>query len=195
MCIEKLSQIITYRVNAGEWNGAEIVKQGPIISHTLFVDDIILLSEASHEHAYIMKECIEVFYKLSGQRINYEKSVVYFSEMVNRHVAKDIANICGSPLTNNLGTYLGVPIIHNRIVKNTYRNITDKMQKRLSSWKGRNLSLAGKLVLIKFVLSSIPIYAMNTVKLLATVCNDIYKINRNFLWSSSNNSRSPHLIN
>lgn len=69
------------------------------------------------------------------------------------------------------------------------------MQKRLSSWKGRNLTFAGRLVLIKSVISSIPIYIMNTVKLSVAVCNDIDKIKRNFLWSGSDNKNSTHVVN
>lgn len=195
MCIEKLSQIITCRVNAGEWKGIKFANQGPSISYILFAHDIILFSKASCEQAPIMKECIETFCKLSGHKINYDKSMVYCSDKLDRHIATKIARICGSPLTSNLGTYLGVPIIHSRVIKGTYRNIIDKMQKRLSSWRGRNLTLAGRLVLIKLVLSSIPTYAMNTMKLLAAVYDDIDKINRNFLWLGAENNTSSHLTN
>lgn len=133
MCIEKLPQIISCRVNLGDWKGIKIASQCPIISHVLFADDIILFFEASQSQAYIMKECIEVFCKISGQKVNFEKSMVFCSENVNRTVANSLAEICSSPLITDLGTYLEVPIIHKRINKATYLKILDSIQKRLSS--------------------------------------------------------------
>jgi hypothetical protein len=85
-------------------------------------------------------------------------------------------------LTDDLGKYLGMPLIHSRINKQTYASLLDKIQSRLSSWKSKTLSMAGRLTLINYVTASIPIYSMQTARLPMSLCQDIDKVNRNFLW-------------
>ncbi|KAL6145633.1 hypothetical protein ACLB2K_056319 [Fragaria x ananassa] len=61
--------------------------------------------------------------------------MVYCSLNTRSALAKDISAICGSPLTDDLGVYLGMPLIHSRVSAATYANLVDKVQSRLASWK------------------------------------------------------------
>ncbi|GLT51745.1 hypothetical protein SLA2020_251340 [Shorea laevis] len=98
---------------------------------------------------------------------------------------------CGIPLTHNLGTYLGVPIIHGHVTSSTYKHILEKIQMRLAAWKQKSLSLAGRRILIQSVTSAIPIYTMQSALLPSATCLAIDRINRNFLWGSDS---SPHKL-
>jgi len=60
--------------------------------------------------------------------------------------------------------------------------VVDRMKKRLSWWKGRLLSLTGRICLIKLVLSTIPLFDLSLFKMLMAVTNEFVKIQRNFLW-------------
>lgn len=62
--------------------------------------------------------------------------------------ARAFSDICGSSLTNDLGKYLDVPLIHSRITKSTYSEIIDKVHGRLAGWKCKTLSMAGRLTII-----------------------------------------------
>ena len=48
--------------------------------------------------------------------------------------------------------------------------------------KGRCLSMAGRICLIKFVLSSIPLFFMSLLKMPSVVADKLVRIQRNFLW-------------
>ncbi|CAL9006204.1 unnamed protein product, partial [Prunus brigantina] len=78
--------------------------------------------------------------------VNFEKSAIYCSPNTCKELAKEISYICGSPLTNDLGKYLGMPLLHSRVTKATYESLVDKVKHRLASWKGKFLSLADKWV-------------------------------------------------
>lgn len=69
------------------------------------------------------------------------------------------------------------------------------MKGRLANWKGNLLSLAGRNVLVESVLSSLPVYSMNMVKLPKAIYSEIDKISRNFLWLGSLERHEVHLIN
>ncbi|KAK2661945.1 hypothetical protein Ddye_000519 [Dipteronia dyeriana] len=105
-----------------------------------------------------------------------------------------LADICGSPITMNLSNYLGVPLIHGRITKNTYKEILLKTQKRLASWKSASLSFAGRCTLVKSVASALPIYAMQSIKLPTEVCSDLDKLNRDFIWGNNTDIKKVHLV-
>ena len=87
----------------------------------------------------------------------------------------------GSPLTKDFGKYLGVPLIHTRVTNHTYRDLMEKIQKRLAAWKSESLSLARRVTLIKSVTAALPIYTMQSTKLPSETCLKLDKLNHEFL--------------
>ena len=78
--------------------------------------------------------------------------------------------------------YLGLPVggSHKR---GTLRNgVVEKVQARLSKWKGKCFSMAGRICLIKSVLSSIPLFFMSLFKMRSGVVDKLVRIQKNFLW-------------
>ena len=93
-----------------------------------------------------------------------------------------------------MGRYLGVPSIHGRVTRNMYNDIVERVSSRLEGWKSKYLSLAGRQVMAQSVLSSIPLYSMQTTLLPMRICSKIEKIIRNFLWGGTNGERKCSLI-
>lgn len=139
LCMEKPSHLICTAVDIGRWKPFKASISGPAVSHLFFADDLVLFSEASNSQAKVLRKCIDAFCSLSGQSINYEKSMIYCSPNTRRRRARKISRIYGSPLTSDLGKYLGMPMIHSRITKHTYAGLIDKVQCRLASWKNNIL--------------------------------------------------------
>ncbi|KAL5820377.1 hypothetical protein ACOSQ3_022259 [Xanthoceras sorbifolium] len=131
--MEKLSHLIVDSVSKGLWKPIRISREGPLISHLFFADDLILFGHASLQQANAMKDCLDLFCSYSRQQVSFPKSRVCCSPNVSMVDARCIANICGSPITKDLGNYLGVPLIHGRINKHTYRGILEKVHNRLAS--------------------------------------------------------------
>lgn len=110
ICIERLSHLILRAVNVGEWKPIRLSRNGPPLSHIFFADDILLLSEASVGQLHTMMGCLDAFCKASGQKISIEKSKIYVSRNVNRGLRERLHEISGFVVTDDLGTYLGVPL-------------------------------------------------------------------------------------
>lgn len=98
-------------------------------------------------------------------------------------------------ITQNLGMYLGTPLIRGRKNKDCFNFIIDRVQKKLSGWKAKFLSLAGRQTLVKSVVNTIPNYVMQTAILPALVCNSLDKLSRNFLWGDTESVKKTHLVN
>lgn len=85
-------------------------------------------------------------------------------------------------MTNDLGKYLGVPILHERVNRRSFRFILDKVDQRLSNWKAKTLSFTRRLTLTKLVVQALPTYVMQSAALPKYICEEIDKKCRNFLW-------------
>ena len=67
--------------------------------------------------------------------------------------------------------------------------LIDKFEKRISHWTNRLLSLGGRLVLIRSVLSSIPVYWMALIPIPYSILDNLRKLIFSFLWASSTKKR------
>ncbi|KAM6550917.1 hypothetical protein CsatB_000725 [Cannabis sativa] len=63
--------------------------------------------------------------------------------------------------------------------------LKDKMQKRIQSWEGRFLSIAGREVLIKSVAQALPSFAMSVFLLPLKTCSHLESIMAKYWWRSS----------
>ncbi|XP_028077559.1 uncharacterized protein LOC114279501 [Camellia sinensis] len=78
--------------------------------------------------------------------------------------------------------------------KSTWSPVVDKFQKKLSSWKRKLLSFAGKLTLIKSALSNLPIYFLSILKMPKGVVKSISKLQANLLWEGSATNTKVHMV-
>ncbi|XVE99040.1 hypothetical protein REPUB_Repub03eG0162200 [Reevesia pubescens] len=142
----------------------------------------------------VILSCIDDFSQVSGLTISPPKSRFFVSPNTDRSIARSLSTMSNFPLTSDLGKYLGVPIIHKRVSKDTYAPLVDKVMQRLASWKGKILSPAGRRTLIQSTTSAIPLHVMQTSLLPSSICNKLDQVNRNFLWGGSADYSHTHLV-
>lgn len=70
----------------------------------------------------------------------------------------------------------------------------EQVERKLFSWKGRNLSKGGNLNLVKSVLSSMPTYFIPLFETSASVVAKINKLKRDFLWHGAKGEKKLHLV-
>jgi hypothetical protein len=182
ICVEGLSSLIRQFENRGDIHGVKICRTAPIVSHLLFADDCFLFFRAAENEAMTMKHILATYEVASGQSINLLKSELFCSRNVQTPLQNSIANILGVQQVLGTGKYLGLPSMIGRSRKATFSFIKDRIWKKLNSWSSKCLSQAGREVLIKSVLQSIPSYIMSIFLLPASVIDDIEKMLNSFWW-------------
>lgn len=108
--------------------------------------------------------------------------------------SKDFADKLNCLHQNLPKKYLGLPLGASPRLKRTWLPVLAKCKQRLASWKRRFLSFAGRVTLIKSVLSNLPIYYLSLFKMSAGVAKEFVSIQSNFLWGGDGSRRKIHLV-
>jgi hypothetical protein len=157
---DMLAVLIERSKGMGFFDGlvSHIVEDG--LSILQYADDMILFLDDDLEKAKGLKLVLSAFEKLSGLKINFRKSeLFYFGETKERIV--EYVRLFGCKEGECPFRYLGIPMSPSRLSNRDWRAVEERFQKKLSSWKGKLLSSGGRLVLINSVLSSLPMLMMS----------------------------------
>jgi hypothetical protein len=112
----------------------------------------------------------------------------------------------GPPILNGplqlyckLGTlllkYLGLALHWKKPLRHDWQRLVDKINNKLPTWKGKLLSLEGRLILLNSVILIISLYYITLFKIPSWVLIKIDRICKHFLWTGSDlTSRKYHLV-
>jgi hypothetical protein len=179
---EVFSRLMFKDERNGCLKGLRIAKNCPPIHHLLFADDLLIFRKASVSVAASIKSCLDKYCRWSGQSINASKSSIRFSRNTNNTTTEHISNIIPYPSNTNTFLYLGLPILIRNSKKIAFQGIIDKVLSRIEGWRAKTLFQAGKLVLIKSVVTALPSYAMSSFLLPMSFYNELDKIFKNSWW-------------
>ena len=173
ICMERLAHLIEREVQLGTWKPVRASRQGPVVSNLAFADDLNLFCEASVEQANIMMQCLNKFCAASGSKVNVAKSRIFFSRNTDAGTREAVCGEVGMEETDDLGAYLGVPLINGRSSKREYQFLVEKVNGKLAGWRAKTLSMAGRATLVQSALSSVPYYTMQTTRLPRSTCDEL----------------------
>ena len=69
--------------------------------------------------------------------------------------------------------YLGLPMVGGKSKVNTFRELREKILKRVMGWKEKFISQARREIIIKTVAQAIPTYTMGILKIPKSLCDTI----------------------
>ncbi|KAB2632299.1 hypothetical protein D8674_028546 [Pyrus ussuriensis x Pyrus communis] len=128
---EVLSKMIQGEVDQGRLEGVKIGGSGPVISHLFFADDTLLFLRADRKNCGNLRHLLDNFCVASGQKVNLEKSSVFFGANVPKVNAEQMGNALGMKVVINPGTYLGVPTIWGRSKKRGLAYVKGRVMEKL----------------------------------------------------------------
>ena len=165
LCAEGFFALIHDAARNNQLHGISICRGAPKITQLFFANDSLLFCRANGNECSKLKEILSLYESALGQKINIDKSSIFFSPNTSQELKDDIINILGSMHDSNHTKYLGLPSIIGRSKKLVFVEIKEKVGKKLAGWKGKLLLVGGKEVLIKAVVQAIPTYTMSYFQL------------------------------
>lgn len=122
--------------------------------------------------------------KWFGQKINWRKYEIFF---FNTPLTKqrEISSILGMQVGNLPGKYLGIPFFGGESRSSIWKNLVDSCIQRMDGWKRKWMTLVGRIMMLKMVISAILLFSMMCLQILQKVVKVIEQKMRVFLeWSS-----------
>ncbi|XP_022014453.1 uncharacterized protein LOC110913945 [Helianthus annuus] len=137
------------------------------IINLCFADDLFLFARGDHKSASVILQAINTFSSMSRLVPSMSKSIVFFGNVSD--ATKDrIRGII--PFDEGVlpVRYLGVPLISTRLLYSDCKRLVENLESRITDWKTKSLSFAGRLQLILII-------------------SDLEDKMRRFLWAQRNN--------
>ncbi|KAL9664320.1 hypothetical protein QQ045_019720 [Rhodiola kirilowii] len=117
------------------------------------------------------------------------------ARMWNQKCRLEINRLMGVKETSKHSKYLGLPVIISLNKKEVFRTVNDRVQKKLADWKYRLLSAAGREVLIKSTIQSVPNFLMQCYKIPKSLNQSSQSAALRFFWGGKEESRVVHWLN
>nr|XP_025611773.1 uncharacterized protein LOC112705129 [Arachis hypogaea] len=193
LVVDVLHRMLGEAVRNGRITLLRVGREHIELSHLQFADDTILFCPSETETIVNYKRLLRCFELMSGLSINFDKS-----NLISVNCEQEwVEHVCGLLECKQAVLpvrYLGIPLGANLRLVKTWKPIIDKVEAKLSLWKAKILNKAGKLVLIKSVLNSLPIYYLSLYKMAKAIADKLIALQRRFLWCKEDGNNGILLV-
>eukprot|EP00253_Pinus_taeda_P036249 PITA_36249 len=191
--VESFSCTLDHKQQAGLITRIKFEDGVKNINHSQFADDTMLIGGASAIIARRFKTILDKFMRYYGGMINHLKSCIY-GWNASAQTLQNISNIFGVSCKLNWDhfNYLGMPVSMGHARAEIWETTLDKLKRKVQKWGSTWLNPAGRLVLLKSGLSSLPLYQFSLVQVPASFHHKMVSILRYFLWQDGKNEKKKY---
>ena len=144
LCGEGLSAMLKKKEREGLIRGVSAARQAPSISHLFFADDSVIFYRATKEECMQVAKVLEVYEEESGQKLNREKTSLFFSKNTKEEIKEFVKGTFGAQIIQHHEKYLGLPPLVGRAKKKAFNCIKDQVGRKIATCKGKLLSNGGR---------------------------------------------------
>ncbi|XP_048605758.1 uncharacterized protein LOC106359240 [Brassica napus] len=191
ICTEMLVQKLIQTENSGEITCLKVARGAPAVSHLLYADDSMFYCKQSDEELSRLTVILQEYSLASGQRINYQKSSIYFGKNIPSR-REEIKLKLGMKQEGGDGIYLGLPESFGGSRVSILSFLKERLKQIIGGWQNRFLSPAGKEVLLKAIGLALPTYTMSCFLVPKTICKKFMAIMSDYWWKSNTASKGMH---
>lgn len=152
ICTELLVKMLKKAEAEKKITGLQVARKAPHVSHLFFADDNMFYCKKSDEEIDHLVAILRKYSLATGQRINYQKSNVYFGKNIPEERRLQIKAKTNISQDGGSSIYLGLPESFGPSKVNTLFFIKDLVQSKVFGWQNKFLSPAGRKCCLKQLL-------------------------------------------
>ncbi|XP_027120639.2 uncharacterized protein [Coffea arabica] len=191
---EVLSRSLNKLVEHRGFKCFSVPRGSPKITHLSYADDVLVFLGASSSSLRCVMQTIENYEAVSGHEINVQKCGFMVHAKLPRQCVARVRRLTGFGLKSFPVRYLGCPLFVGRRKCLYFMELVQSIISKVSSWSSRFLSNGGRIVLIKHVLSAIPIHLLVASCPPKGVLALVERAMANFLWGEREGGLRHHWI-
>ena len=155
----------------------------------------IIFCQATMEEGQCLLEILGRYEAASGQAINRQKASIFFIRNTSQAIKTYIQGLFGAQIIEDCESYLGLPMVGGKSKVNTFKDLQERITKRVMGQKEKFISKAGRETLIKTVAQAIPTQSMGIFKLPKALCDTINSTLAKYWWGQTKDEKKIHWIN
>lgn len=190
---DALSHILSRAATAGHIMpfSSHLIPNG--ITHLQYADHTIIMVELNEDNLTNLKFLLLCFEALSGLKINFSKSKVIVTGVLDSE-AQRVAHLLNCSLGSYPLKYLGLPISPLKLLAKDFAPTVTKVGNRVLPRRVRYNFHAGKVALTNACLSSLPMFLMGFYLLSGGIHASFDKHRGAFYWNSSDNKHKYRMV-
>ncbi|KAK1277342.1 hypothetical protein QJS04_geneDACA023549 [Acorus gramineus] len=153
-----------------------------------------MVTSAQPSQCQVIRRILAEFGEITGLKINMQKSTISFSPHIPHRLKHWLTSILRMKAAPTGGRYLGMQLYGCRPPRVVFEKVLDSMLQRLQPWMMRFLSLAGRAIVLKSIIQTIPLYLFHVTWVPDWVVEKMDMLARRFLWGSGNQSKGIHYV-
>ncbi|XP_039046840.1 uncharacterized protein LOC120187118 [Hibiscus syriacus] len=186
LAVELLHLLLTKAVDLGLFLGFDLGVHDRAfkLSHLQFADDLIIFSKGSIRELRNVRRVLLIYELPVGLKLNLGKRRIFGVNVEHEELAT-WADVIGCSVGYLPSKYLGLSLGYKRNSAAMWDPIVERFHTKLSGWIAKSLSIAGRVVLVKSVICSLPVYFLSMFRIPASVLLKLNSIMASFLWGGS----------
>lgn len=154
---EVLSLLLNKAMSLGLFDGISLPGCKLKLSHLQFADDVLLFISGGDQSLLGIKRVLQCFQILSGMKINFNKSHLHGFRQ-NAAFISEWAELLGCQEGGSSFKYLGASIGSTTRRGSFWQPLIDRIRAKIKSLHSENISIAGKVIILKSIIDSLPVY-------------------------------------
>ena len=143
LCTEALHGLFSNAASSGEINGFSFCQRGLKLTHLLFANNSMLFCRSTIEECKKILNILEIYWSASGQKVNKNKTALFFSRSTMESVRLAIKHRLGLQEIAQYDKYLGLPSMVGKGKKESFNYIKVRISKKIARM-GREVTITSR---------------------------------------------------